>query len=116
MSFTQIASSFFRMGLNKFKNGVSLNTLILFDAICQLPSDKLTVEHASKKVKEMYGFEFNSATLSRNNTNLQKLGLIKLYAVPSDRRKMEIKIVAPKGELIKKHFHLQGNRQWKYGK
>ncbi len=35
---------------------------------------------------ELYGFKFNSATLSRNNTNLMKLGLIKLKEGVTDRR------------------------------
>ena len=32
-SFTEIASRFFRLVLGKYKNGVGLNSIVLFDAI-----------------------------------------------------------------------------------
>jgi hypothetical protein len=114
-NFTEVASRFFRLALDKkFKNGCNLNSAILFDAICHLPSDEMTVENANKKLFEMYGFKFNSATLSRNNTTLMELGLIKLVESSDDRRYKEIKLVAPKGVQVKKLMYSDGERVWKY--
>ena len=114
-NFTEVASNFFRLALDKkFKNGCSLNSVILFDAICHLPSDKMTVENANNKLYEMYGFRFNSATLSRNNTTLMELGLIKLVETQQDRRYKEIKLITPKGVNVKKLMYQSGERVWKY--
>ena len=88
-------------GVGKFKNGVSLNTVILFDAIAQLSKDRLTVENSNNKLDELYGFKFNSATLSRNNTNLMKLGLIKLKEGATDRRYKQI-ILTERGKDFKR--------------
>ena len=88
-------------GIGKFKNGVGLNTMILFDAIAQLSKDKLTVENSNNKLDELYGFKFNSATLSRNNTNLMKLGLIKLKEGATDRRYKQI-ILTERGKDFKR--------------
>ena len=101
MKFSDIARRFFMTGIGKFKNGVSLNTVILFDAIAQLSKDKLTVENSNNKLDEMYGFKFNSATLSRNNTNLMKLGLIKLKEGATDRRYKQI-ILTERGKDFKR--------------
>ena len=87
--------------IGKFKNGVGLNTMILFDAIAQLSKDKLTVENSNNKLDELYGFKFNSATLSRNNTNLMKLGLIKLKEGATDRRYKQI-ILTERGKDFKR--------------
>ena len=72
------------------------------------------VANANTKVKEMYGFEFNSATLSRNNTTLMELGLIKLVETQEDRRYKEVKLIAPKGVNVKKLMYQSGERVWKY--
>ena len=101
MKFSDIARRFFMTGIGKFKNGVSLNTVILFDAISQLSKDKLTVENSNNKLDELYGFKFNSATLSRNNTNLMKLGLIKLKEGVTDRRYKQI-ILTERGKDFKR--------------
>ena len=101
MKFSDIARRFFMIGIGKFKNGVSLNTVILFDAIAQLSKDKLTVENSNNKLDELYGFKFNSATLSRNNTNLMKLGLIKLKEGATDRRYKQI-ILTERGKDFKR--------------
>ena len=113
-NFTEIASKFFRLGLGKFKNGVALNSVILFDAICHLAPNEMTVANANKKLNEMYGFEFNSATLSRNNTTLMELGLIRLKESSEDRRYKEILLTAPKGVQVKKLMYSDGERVWKY--
>ena len=101
MKFSAIARRFFMTGIGKFKNGVGLNTMILFDAIAQLSKDKLTVENSNNKLDELYGFKFNSATLSRNNTNLMKLGLIKLKEGATDRRYKQI-ILTERGKDFKR--------------
>ena len=101
MKFSAIARIFFMTGIGKFKNGVGLNTMILFDAIAQLSKDKLTVENSNNKLDELYGFKFNSATLSRNNTNLMKLGLIKLKEGATDRRYKQI-ILTERGRDFKR--------------
>ena len=113
-SFTEIASRFFRLSLGKYKNGCNLNTVILFDAISHLSPDKMTVENANTKLDEMYGFRFNSATLSRNNTTLQELGLIKLVESTDDKRYKEIKLVTTKGVQAKKLMYQSGDRLWKF--
>jgi len=114
-NFTEIASRFFRLGLGKYKNGIGLNSIILFDAICHLPPNEMTVENANKKLSEMYGFEFNSATLSRNNKTLMELGLIRLKESAEDRRYKEILLTAPKGVQAKKLMYSDGGeRVWKY--
>ena len=101
MKFSDIARRFFMTGIGNFKNGVSLNTVILFDSIAQLSKDKLTVENSNNKLDELYGFKFNSATLSRNNTNLMKLGLIKLKEGVTDRRYKQI-ILTERGKDFKR--------------
>ena len=121
-SFTEIASRFYRLSLGKYKNGCSLNTVILFDAICHLASDELVgnedadsggVENANKKLDEMYGFKFNSATLSRNNTTLMELGLIRLSERATDRRYKDI-MLTTKGHSVKKLMYQSGERVWKF--
>jgi len=101
MKFSDIARRFFMTGIGKFKNGLNLNTMILFDVISQLPKDKLTVENANNKLDEVYGFKFNSATLSRNNSSLMKLGLIKLKEGLTDRRYKQI-ILTERGKDFKR--------------
>ena len=121
-NFTEVASKFFRLSLGKFKNGCSLNSIILFDAICHLAQDELVgneneetggVANANKKVKEIYGFEFNSATLSRNNTTLMELDLIRTTERSKDRRYKDI-MLTTKGHTVKKLMYQSGERVWKY--
>ena len=120
-NFTEVASKFFRLSLGKFKNGCSLNSIILFDCICRLAPDELVggeeddtggVANASNKVKEIYGFEFNSATLSRNCSTLMALNLIVLTE-RDDRRFKDI-MLTTKGHLAKKLMSRDGERVWKY--
>lgn len=86
-SFGEIASKFSKLGDNKkIGNGLYLHTLMLFHSICHLNSDEMTVENANKKHAELYGEFLNSASMSRNNQVLVKLGLIKLHESVEDRR------------------------------
>ena len=86
-SFGEIASKFSKLGDNKnIGNGLYLHTLMLFHSICHLRNDELTVENANKKHAELYGEFLNSASMSRNNQVLVKLGLIKLHESNTDRR------------------------------
>jgi len=122
-SFTEIASKFFRLSLGaKFKNGCSLNSIILFDCICHLAPDELIgneadedggISNANKKVKEIYGFKFNSATLSRNTTTLMELDLIRTTERPSDRRYKDI-MLTTRGHTVKKLMYQSNERVWKY--
>ena len=126
-NFTEVASKFFRLSLGKFKNGCSLNSIILFDAICHLAPDELVgneneetggVANANKKVKELYGFGdksggFNSATLSRNFTTLMELDLVRLSERSKDRRYKDI-MLTTKGHTVKKLMYQSGERVWKY--
>ena len=121
-NFTEVASKFFRISKGKYKNGCSLNTIILFDCICRLAPDELVgdeesdsggVENSNKKVKEIYGFEFNSATLSRNNTTLVELDLIRLSERSIDRRYKDI-MLTTKGHTVKKIMSRDAERLWKY--
>ena len=127
-NFTEVASKFYRLSLGaKFKNGCSLNSIILFDAICHLSSDELVgheesdyggVANANKKVKELYGIGdkdggFNSATLSRNFTTLMELDLVRLSERSKDRRYKDI-MLTTKGHTVKKLMYQSGERVWKY--
>ena len=90
-SFGEIASKFNKLGENKkVGNGLYLQTLMLFHAMCHLKSDELSVENANKKHGQLYGEFLNSASLSRNNAVLVKLGLIKLHESETDRRMKSI--------------------------
>tara|TARA_X000001382_G_scaffold127145_1_gene114625 strand:+ start:106 stop:453 length:348 start_codon:yes stop_codon:yes gene_type:complete len=109
MNFTEITSKFWRLGLGKFKNGVGLNTVVLFNAIAHTDYDNLTVENANDKLWKMYGFTFNSATLSRNNTNLMELGLIKLKESPEDRRYKQI-FLTERGKDFRRMLNADGDR------
>ena len=121
--FTEIASKFYRLSKGvEFKNGCSLNSIILFDCICYLAPDELIgneadedggVSNANKKVKEIYGFKFNSATLSRNTTTLMELDLIRTTERPSDRRYKDI-MLTTRGHTVKKLMYQSNERVWKY--
>ena len=90
-SFGKTSSEFFKLSRNKgIGNGLYLNTLMMFHAMCHLKSDELSVENANKKYANLYGTFLNSASLSRNNAVLVKLGLIKLSESAEDRRAKEI--------------------------
>jgi len=121
--FTEIASKFYRLSKGvEFKNGCSLNSIILFDCICYLAPDELIgneadedggISNANKKVKEIYGFKFNSATLSRNTTTLMELDLIRTTERPSDRRYKDI-MLTTRGHTVKKLMYQSNERVWKY--
>ena len=70
--------------------------------------------NANSKLDELYGFKFNSATLSRNNTTLMELGLIRLKESTEDRRYKEVLLTTPLGVKAKKLMYSDGERVWKY--
>ena len=103
MGFTEIASKFWKVGATiglDNHGGLSLQTMMVFDAICHLSADKLTVENANKKLKELHGFKLNTASLSRNNKILKKLGLMKLEESANDARYKNV-ILTAKGHDLK---------------
>ena len=103
-SFGEIASKFNKLGENKkVGNGLYLQTLMLFHAMCHLKSDELSVENANKKHGQLYGEFLNSASLSRNNQVLVKMGLIKLHESTEDRRQKDI-ILTTVGHKYKNLF------------
>ena len=90
-NFGEVASRFYKLGRNKdIGNGLYLKTLMLFHAMCHLKQNELSVENANKKHGQLYGEFLNSASLSRNNAVLVKLGLIKLHESETDRRMKSI--------------------------
>ena len=103
MGFTEIASKFWKagatLGLDNH-GGVSLQTMMVFDAICHLSVSELTVDNANKKLKDLHGFKLNTASLSRNNKILKKLGLMKLEENRDDARFKDI-ILTAKGHDLK---------------
>ena len=104
-SFGKISSEFFKLGRNKgLGNGLYLNTLMIFHSMCHLNTDEMSVENANKKYANLYGTFLNSASLSRNNAVLVKLGLIKLSESSEDRREKEI-IFTTVGHKFKNLFN-----------
>lgn len=103
-SFGEIASKFSKLSNTKgIGNGLYLHTLMLFHSICHLRAGELTVENANKKHAELYGEFLNSASMSRNNQVLVKLGLIKLHESTEDRRQKDI-ILTTVGHKFKNLF------------
>ena len=103
-SFGEIASKFSKLSDNKgIGNGLYLHTLMLFHAVCHLKTDEMTVENAKKKYAELYGEFLNSASLSRNNQVLVKMGLVKLHESTEDRRQKDI-ILTTVGHKYKNLF------------
>lgn len=93
--FGEVASKFNRLGENKkgMNNGLFLSSVMLFEAICRASenkSDELSVGNAKQKYLELFGEVLNSASLSRHNDVLVRLGLIKLVDSVSDRRQKNI--------------------------
>jgi len=93
--FGEVASKFNRLGEDKkgMNNGLYLSTIMLFEAICQTSENKsldLSVGNARQKYLELFGEQLNSASLSRHNAGLVKLGLIKLVDSVKDRREKNI--------------------------
>ncbi len=110
MGFTDIASRFWKIGASIGLNvhgGISLLSMMLFDAICHLPQDKLTVENANSKLHEVYGIKLNTASLSRNNKLLKKIGLIKLQESANDARYKDV-VLTTKGHELKKYMGKSG--------
>ena len=62
------------------------------------------VENANKMFHKLHGITLNSASLSRNNAVLVKLGLIKLAESSTDRRQKDI-IFTTVGVRFRNHFN-----------
>ena len=83
-SFGEVASKFNRLGENKagMNNGLFLSSVMLFEAICRTSENKtldLSVGNARQKYLELFGEQLNSASLSRHNAVLVKLGLPNIF-------------------------------------
>lgn len=94
-SFGEVASKFNRLGENKkgMNNGLFLSSVMLFEAICrtsEYKSEELSVGNSKQKYLELFGEQLNSASLSRHNDVLVRLGLIKLVDSVKDRRQKNI--------------------------
>ena len=90
-NFGEVMSKFYKLGRNKeMGNGLYLHTLMLFHSMCHLKEGEMSVENANKKFADLYGTFLNSASLSRNNAVLVKLGLIKLSESVQDRRQKDV--------------------------
>ena len=113
MNLTKALSEWWHLGAGKFQNGVSLNTIILFDAIAHTDPTKLTIENVNDNTLwSRYGIKFNSATLSRNNDNLSHLSLIKLKESITDRRFKDI-ILTDKGKALARMMNSDGEKIFK---
>jgi len=93
--FGEVASKFNRLGEDKkgMNNGLFLSSVMLFEAICRASENKsedLSVGNSKQKYLELFGEVLNSASLSRHNDVLVRLGLIKLVDSVSDRRQKNI--------------------------
>lgn len=106
---TKTLDKFWRISAGKFKNGLGLNAMILFNGIAHTDYKRLTVENVNETLWRLHGFKYNSATLSRNNDNLVFLGLIKLKEDPNDRRYKEI-ILTDKGKDFARMMNVDGER------
>ena len=104
-NFGEVMSKFYTLGRNKgLDNGLYLHTLMLFHCMCHLREDSLNVENANKMFHKLHGITLNSASLSRNNAVLVKLGLIKLAESSTDRRQKDI-IFTTVGVRFRNHFN-----------
>ena len=104
-NFGEVMSKFYTLGRNKgLDNGLYLHTLMLFHCMCHLKEGSLNVENANKMFHKLHGITLNSASLSRNNAVLVKLGLIKLAESSTDRRQKDI-IFTTVGVRFRNHFN-----------
>ena len=104
-NFGEVMSKFYTLGRNKgIDNGLYLLTLMLFHSMCHLKDDQSNVENANKMFHKLHGITLNSASLSRNNAVLVKLGLIKLHESVNDRRQKDI-IITTLGVKMRNLFN-----------
>lgn len=88
-------------------NGVYVHQIMLFHAITTLADKDLFVQSANRKMKDLYGMDFNSASLSRNTRALMNIGLIKLVPSSNDARQKEI-VLTTKGHQFKQTLNKGG--------
>ena len=104
-NFGEVMSKFYTLGRNKgIDNGLYLLTLMLFHSMCYLKENQCNVENANKMFHKLHGITLNSASLSRNNAVLVKLGLIKLHESVNDRRQKDI-IITTLGVKMRNLFN-----------
>jgi DNA-binding MarR family transcriptional regulator len=105
MNFKEIANDFNKLAQDKkMQNGVYLRTIMLFYAYCKLIPEKCTVQNATEYLRTSFDIDKpNSASMSRNNAVLIKLGLIILRKNEDDDRSKEA-ILTPLGEKYKRLF------------
>lgn len=108
MDFVKISNEFSKLALSKgFQNGLYLDTLLHFYAICKL-IDKAGKEVIIQDIANFLHQKFeiprlNSANLKRHNNNLIRLGLINLIASVTDGRAKNIKLTIL-GEKFKREL------------
>lgn len=88
-------------------NGVYVHQIMLFHAITTLEDKDLFVQSANRKMKDLYGMDFNSASLSRNTRALMRMGLIKLVPSREDDRQNQI-VLTTKGHQLKQTLNKGG--------
>ena len=105
MNFTEIANEFNKLAQDKgMQNGIYLRTIMLFYAYCRLAPEGRTVQNATDFLYNSFDTERpNSASMSRNNAVLVKLGLITLRETEDDARSKKVMITLL-GEKYKKLF------------
>ena len=107
-TFNKISSTFYNLSKNKkLNNGIYLNAIMLFNSICDYYKnnlDEISVSEVNNKFNLLYGNKLNSASLSRNNAVLTKLGLIKLVESQNDRREKNI-LLTSFGHKLKSMFN-----------
>lgn len=105
MNFTEIANDFNKLAQDKgMQNGIYLRTIMLFYAYCRLAPEGRTVQNATDFLYNSFDTERpNSASMSRNNAVLVKLGLITLRETEDDARSKKVMITLL-GEKYKKLF------------
>jgi hypothetical protein len=105
MLFTEISNDFNKLAQDKgMQNGLYLRTIMLFYAYCKLAPEGRTVQNATEFLHNSFDMDRpNSASMSRNNAVLVKLGLINLRETEDDARSKKVTITLL-GEKFKKLF------------
>jgi len=109
MEFLEISNEFVKLANNKmFQNGLYLNTIIQFYAICKLlekdTSKRIIITDVTDYIHKNFSVPRpNSANGTRHNNSLIRLGLIKLSMSTEDARVKNISLTSL-GEKFKKLF------------
>jgi len=109
MDFVKISNEFSKLALSKgFQNGLYLDTLLHFYAICKLIDKAGGGEVIIQDVANFLHQKFeiprpNSANLTRHNNNLIRLGLVSVIVSVTDGRAKNIKLTTL-GEKFKRQL------------